>query len=81
MQECREVIDFLTEYLEGGLSAAEARRLEAHLAGCDACAGFLESLKTASKAAGTPRAASVPDDCRKALRSFLKKKLAGSKRA
>jgi anti-sigma factor RsiW len=71
MQECREVIELLTEYLEGGLSASEAGRLEAHLAGCDACAGFLESLKTVRAAAGTPKLDAVPDDCRKALRSFL----------
>lgn len=75
MKECREVITLLTEYLEGGLSAAEARRLEQHLAGCEACAGFLASLKTVRAAAGTPKADSVPEACRKALRSFLKTKL------
>ena len=81
MKECREVIDLLTEYLEGGLSAAETDRLQAHLALCDACSEFLKSLQTVRAAAGTPKAASVPDDCRQALRSFLKKKLAGPKRA
>jgi anti-sigma factor RsiW len=75
MQECREVLSLLTEYLEGALSAAEARRLEQHLAGCDACKGFLESLRTVRAAAGTPKASSVPEECRKALRSFLKTKL------
>jgi anti-sigma factor RsiW len=75
MQECREVIDLLTEYLEGGLPAAEARRLERHLAGCDACAGFLESLKTVRAAAGTPKADSLPEECHTALRSFLRERL------
>lgn len=73
MKECREVIDLLTEYLEGGLSPDEAARLEAHLQGCDGCAGFLESLKSVRAAAGTPKADAIPEDCRRALRSFLKR--------
>ena len=73
MKECREVIDLLTEYLEGGLLPAEASRLETHLAGCDGCAGFLESLKSVRAAARTPKAEAVPENCRRALRSFLKK--------
>ena len=73
MKECREVIDLLTEYLEGGLSPIEATRLETHLAGCDGCSGFLESLKSVRAAAGTPKAETVPEDCRRALRSFLKR--------
>ena len=79
MKECREVVDLLTEYLEGDLSTDDARRLEAHLASCDACAGFLQSLKIVRAAAGTPRAAAVPEDCRRALRSFLKARLAPSR--
>lgn len=71
MQECREVVDLLTEYLEGGLTVDEARRLEGHLANCDACTGFLESLRTVRASAGALRADAVPDDCRRALRSFL----------
>lgn len=77
MRECREVIDLLTEYLEGGLAPLEARRLEAHLANCDACAGFLASLRTVRAAAGTSKAKAVPGDCRRALRSYLE---AGRKR-
>jgi anti-sigma factor (TIGR02949 family) len=72
MRECREVIDLLTEYLEGDLAPAESRRLAAHLAGCDACSEFLKSLRTVRAAAKTPVAEAVPEDCRRALRTFLK---------
>jgi anti-sigma factor RsiW len=77
MRECREVIDLLTEYLEGGLALLEARRLEAHLASCDACAGFLASLRTVRAAVGNAKVGVVPEDCRRALRSYL---AAGMKR-
>jgi putative zinc finger protein len=72
MQECREVVALLTEYLEGGLSPEESRGLEAHLAGCDACSEFLKSLRTVRAAAKTPAAGTVPEDCRRALRAFLR---------
>jgi|KBSSwiStaDraftv2_1062776.scaffolds.fasta_scaffold3793067_1 anti-sigma factor RsiW len=71
MQECREVVDLLTEYLEGGLTPEEARRLEGHLANCDACTGFLDSLRTVRAGAGALRADAVPEDCRRALHAFL----------
>lgn len=71
MKECREVIERLTEYLEGGLSQVEASRLEAHLAGCAGCAGFLASLKSVRTGVGTLRADAVPEECSRALRSFL----------
>ena len=80
MKECREVIDLLTEYLEGGLTPEEARRLEGHLANCDGCAGFLASLRTVRAAAGTAKADSIPEDCRRALRSFLETRLKPPKR-
>ena len=80
MRECREVIDLLTEYLEGGLTQEEARRLEGHLANCDGCSGFLASLRTVRAAAGTAKADSVPEDCRRALRSFLETRLKPPKR-
>jgi anti-sigma factor (TIGR02949 family) len=71
MKDCREVIDLLTEYLEGTLASQDTRALEAHLAGCSACAEFLESLRSVRTGVGTLRADAVPEECRKALRSFL----------
>ena len=80
MRECREVVDLLTEYLEGGLAPSEAARLEGHMRGCDACAEFLASLRSVRGAARTPAAEAVPEDCRRALRSFLKSSLKPGKR-
>lgn len=37
---CREVLDDLSEYLDGALSASRVAELQAHLAGCDRCARF-----------------------------------------
>lgn len=37
--------DRLSEYLDGEVGAADARRLEAHLESCDACRGVLRDLR------------------------------------
>jgi len=37
---CREVLDDLSNLLDGALSGERVRALQAHLAGCDRCARF-----------------------------------------
>lgn len=37
---CTEVLAHLSEYVDGELDAALVARVEAHLAGCDACTRF-----------------------------------------
>ena len=70
---CQDVIVLLTEYMEGGLTEAEERGLQMHLADCPPCVDFLESLKKARDAARNLKLDDVPADCRRQLREFLKK--------
>jgi anti-sigma factor RsiW len=42
---CVEVVEIMTDYLEGALPAAEALRLERHLATCPGCTEYLEQLR------------------------------------
>jgi len=49
---CFEVLERLSEYLDGDLAAEERERLEAHVSGCDWCerfggemAGMVKQLK------------------------------------
>jgi anti-sigma factor (TIGR02949 family) len=43
---CVEVVELVTDYLEGALPDAQARRLERHLGTCPGCAEYLEQLRT-----------------------------------
>lgn len=38
--KCSQVLERLSDYLDGELPAAERTQVEAHLAGCDACTRF-----------------------------------------
>ena len=42
---CQQVVELVTDYLEGTLSRAARRRLEAHLAGCPHCTEYLAQMR------------------------------------
>ncbi len=43
---CNVVVELLTDYLDGGLDAATAVRVENHLALCPPCLTYLDQLRT-----------------------------------
>ena len=42
---CRELVDLVTDYLEGALSDLDERRFEGHIAGCEACTMYLDQMR------------------------------------
>lgn len=42
---CRRAVSLIGDYLEDKLSRRDRRRLERHLALCDACATYLEQMR------------------------------------
>jgi anti-sigma factor RsiW len=42
---CQELVELVTEYLEGGLSPDERDRFEQHVVLCDGCAFYLEQMR------------------------------------
>jgi anti-sigma factor RsiW len=44
---CNELVDVITEYLEGTLPAGDRRRFEAHLDACPFCTSYLEQMRAA----------------------------------
>jgi anti-sigma factor RsiW len=50
---CRELVELVTDYLEGTLSTAELQRFERHIAGCDNCTRYLAQLRQTIRITGT----------------------------
>jgi len=46
---CRQVVELMTDYLEGALSEIDRARFEEHIAGCDGCRAYLAQLSTTRK--------------------------------
>ena len=42
---CRELIELVTDYLEGALSAQEQARFDRHLAKCTGCRNYLAQMR------------------------------------
>jgi predicted anti-sigma-YlaC factor YlaD len=42
---CKELVEIVTEYLEGTLPASERQRFEDHLAGCEGCRNYLNQMR------------------------------------
>ena len=43
---CQELVELVTDYFDGALPPAQRARFDAHVAECDACATYLEQMRT-----------------------------------
>jgi len=52
---CQEMVEMITDYLEGALPRAQRRSFEAHLAGCEHCTEYLEQIQATIRLTGRLR--------------------------
>ena len=64
---CQQVVELVTDYLEGALSAEDRRRFERHLAGCPHCTEYLAQMRETIRLAGRV----TPEDLTPDMRSDL----------
>jgi predicted anti-sigma-YlaC factor YlaD len=64
---CRELVELVTDYLEGTLSGAERARFEDHLAECEGCVNYLDQMRRTVAVVGALREDHVEPDAREAL--------------
>jgi anti-sigma factor RsiW len=64
---CRQLVELVTDYLEGALPADVRVRLEEHLAACGACRLYVEQMRDVQRAAGTIEPGAVPAETRAGL--------------
>jgi anti-sigma factor (TIGR02949 family) len=64
---CRELVELVTEYLEGTLPPGERDRFEAHLANCPHCGRYLDQMGQTIRALGRLSEEVVAPEAREAL--------------
>jgi hypothetical protein len=52
---CAEIVELVTEYLEGGLSADDRERFEEHIGYCRWCLTYLDQMRQTIEAVGRLR--------------------------
>jgi anti-sigma factor RsiW len=62
-----DILDQLSEYLDGSLSAPEAERIQEHLDGCERCQAFSRTLGTVVSATRELPAEALPAPTRRRL--------------
>lgn len=58
---CRELVELVTEYLEGALPAEEVAAIEAHLDECPGCRAYLDQMRATIAVLGTVTVQTLPD--------------------
>jgi len=53
---CHELVELVTEYLDGALSVSERERFEAHMALCEGCELYVDQIRTTVALVGESRA-------------------------
>jgi anti-sigma factor RsiW len=64
---CREVIDLLSDYIEGALPRDDRRRVEEHLALCEGCSTYLEQIRETIRVTGMLTEELIPENEKTAL--------------
>ena len=64
---CQQVVELVTDYLEGALSPADRWRFEAHLEGCPHCTEYLAQIRETIRLAGRV----TPEDLTPEMRTDL----------
>ena len=68
---CQEVVELVTDYLEGTLDAAQTAEIEAHLGLCAGCARYLEQIRATIRVLGRVPVETLSDEARDdLLRAF-----------
>jgi anti-sigma factor RsiW len=65
--DCVELVELVTDLVEGALDPATERRVVDHLADCDGCSTYLEQMRATARALGELPPDRLPDSARQAL--------------
>lgn len=68
---CHELVELVTDYLEGAMPQSDRDRLEAHLSGCVHCLRYLDQMKHTIRTVGNLREEAIsPNVQKELLRAF-----------
>ena len=75
---CQELVELVTDYLEGALDGVTLSRFEAHIRQCSGCAAYLEQLRQTIRVVGSITPADLTPDAERTLLHAFRDWAAGS---
>jgi anti-sigma factor RsiW len=70
---CKELVELVTDYLEGALPESERARFDAHLGECPYCRTYLEQMRQTVALVGRLTEETIPPDARDDLLQRFRK--------
>jgi anti-sigma factor (TIGR02949 family) len=64
---CKELVEVVTDYLEGRLPPQDVRRFEEHLEECEGCVNYLDQMRQTIRLVGLLREEDVPREAAERL--------------
>jgi predicted anti-sigma-YlaC factor YlaD len=64
---CEEIVQLVSEYLEGAMTPEQMTRFELHLNLCDGCSNFLEQVRTTAELARSVSVQQIPEEMKTEL--------------
>jgi anti-sigma factor RsiW len=64
---CRELVELVTDYLEGALDPSTRGRVDEHLAACPGCRAYLDQMRTTISVTGRLHERDLEPAAREAL--------------
>jgi anti-sigma factor RsiW len=71
---CKELVELITDYLEGRLTPVESATFQAHLHDCPGCATYLDQMRASLRALRSGPALPVPDDMKNRLMAAFRQR-------
>jgi anti-sigma factor RsiW len=69
---CQELVELVTDYVEGALPPDERARFDGHLETCDGCRQYVEQMRATIAATGELRPAQLSPEAEQALLSAFR---------
>lgn len=69
---CDELVELVTDYLDGALDDETERRVSDHLAGCDGCTTYVDQIRLTITTLGSSPPVELTDVARDALLAALR---------
>jgi anti-sigma factor RsiW len=69
---CQELVELVTDYLEGALSPEDRTRFEAHVGTCDGCGAYLAEMRETIRLVGRLEPARISPEAERAIREAFR---------
>jgi predicted anti-sigma-YlaC factor YlaD len=65
--DCQDLVELVSDYLEGAVSPDRRAEIDAHLASCEGCTAYLEQMRTTIRLSGMLGEDQIPPELKEPL--------------